>query len=103
MSVSICQKKRWGGARFDDRLDAQDGNQRVFRILAAIAVFHPIAFAKLLTPSAGVCILILAIFSRWPRGKLPGNEICNTIKIPLDFFNCWHTWSFENPIESRGG
>jgi hypothetical protein len=37
MSVAISQKKRLGGARFDDRLDAEDGNHPVFRIPAAIA------------------------------------------------------------------
>jgi hypothetical protein len=36
MSASISQKKGLGGARFDDRLDAQDGNHPVFRIPAAI-------------------------------------------------------------------
>jgi hypothetical protein len=36
MSASISQKRGWGGARLDGRLDAQDGNHHVFRILAAI-------------------------------------------------------------------
>jgi hypothetical protein len=36
MSASISQKKGWGGAHFDDSLDAQDGNRPVFRIPAAI-------------------------------------------------------------------
>jgi len=30
MSASIPRKKGWGGARFDDRLDAQCGNHRRF-------------------------------------------------------------------------
>jgi hypothetical protein len=37
--------------------------------------------------------------SRLPRGKLPSNEICNAVKIPLDFLNSWPTWPFENPIK----
>jgi hypothetical protein len=36
ISAPISQKKGWGGARFDDRLDAQDGNHLVFRIPAVI-------------------------------------------------------------------
>jgi hypothetical protein len=36
MSAAIPQKKGWGGARFEDHLDAQDGNHPVFRIRAAI-------------------------------------------------------------------
>jgi hypothetical protein len=36
MSAPISQKKGWGGARFDDRLEAQDGNHLVFRVPAAI-------------------------------------------------------------------
>jgi len=36
MSAAISQKKGWGGVRFDDRLDAQDGNHNVFRIQTAI-------------------------------------------------------------------
>jgi hypothetical protein len=36
ISASISQKKEWGGARFDDCLDAQDGNHPVSRIPAAI-------------------------------------------------------------------
>ena len=39
---------------------------------------------KLLTPLATVCILSLAISSRRPCGELPHNEICKTIKIPLE-------------------
>jgi hypothetical protein len=35
MSASISQKKGWGGAFSDNRLDAQDGNHPVFRIPAA--------------------------------------------------------------------
>jgi hypothetical protein len=36
MSAAITQKKGWEGARFDDSLDAHDGNRPVFRIPAAI-------------------------------------------------------------------
>ncbi len=36
MSASISQKKGWVIIRFDDGLDAQDGNHPVFRIPAAI-------------------------------------------------------------------
>jgi len=34
-----------------------------------------------------------------PRGKLPSDEICNAVKIPLDFLDYWSTWPFENPIQ----
>jgi CHAT domain-containing protein len=44
-----------------------------------------------------------AIFSRRPRGKLPGNEIRNVIVIPLDFLDSWPTWPFENPMERQVG
>ena len=63
------------------------------------SVFQRNAFPKLLTPLAPVCILSTAIFSRRPCGKLPGNEIRNTVKIPLDFLNNWPAWPFENLIE----
>jgi hypothetical protein len=43
-----------------------------------------IAFTTPLTPLAAVCILSLAIFSRWPWGKLSNNEIGKTIKTPLE-------------------
>src|SRR5215813_795877 len=36
MSGSISQKKGWGGAHFNDRLDAQDENHPAFRTPAAI-------------------------------------------------------------------
>ena len=36
MSASISQKKGWGGARFDDRPDAQDENHPAFHTPAAI-------------------------------------------------------------------
>jgi hypothetical protein len=36
MGASISQMKGRGGARFDGRLDEQDGNHPVFRIPAAI-------------------------------------------------------------------
>jgi hypothetical protein len=42
MSASISQKKRWGGARFDDRRDAHDGNHPVFCIPAAIPSSTPL-------------------------------------------------------------
>jgi len=37
LSAAISEKKGWGGARLDDRLDAQDGNHPAFRIPAAIS------------------------------------------------------------------
>ena len=46
-------------------------------------------FYKTLTPSAGVCILRLAILSRRPSGKLPSSDIRNTVKDPLDYLNSW--------------
>jgi hypothetical protein len=36
MSAAISQKKGWGVARFNDRLDAQDENHPAFRAPAAI-------------------------------------------------------------------
>jgi hypothetical protein len=36
LSAPISQKKGRGGARFDDRLDEQDGNHPVFRTPATI-------------------------------------------------------------------
>jgi hypothetical protein len=36
MNASVSQKMGWVISRFDDRLDAQDGNHPVFRIPAPI-------------------------------------------------------------------
>jgi hypothetical protein len=63
------------------------------------AVFQRIAFPKLLTPLAAVCILSLATSSRRPCGKFSKSELCNIVKIPLDFLNSWPTWPFENSVE----
>jgi hypothetical protein len=98
MSASISQNKGWGGARFDDRLGAQGGNHPVFRIPAAIPSSKEV-FYKTIDDFSGYLYPQPRYISSWACGKLSSNEICDTVKIPLDFLNSWPPWPFENPIE----
>src|SRR5262249_14000062 len=98
MSASISQKKGWGITRFDDRLGAQDGNHPVFRIPAAIRSSKAL-FYKTIDGFIGCLYPQPRYISRWACGKLANNEICDTVKIPLDFLKSWPPWPFEKPIE----
>ena len=93
MSATISEKKGWGGAReaFDRMLEelhpdierASQQSHCLYKIIDAVRGY--------LYPQP-------AIFSCRPCGKLPSSDICDTIKIPLDFLNSWPNWPYENPM-----
>src|SRR5262245_18020836 len=91
MSASISQNKGWGGARFDDRHGAQDGNHTVFRIPAAISSSKAL-FYKTFDAFSGCLYPQPSSISRRACGKLSSNKICDTVKIPLDFLNRCPPW-----------
>jgi hypothetical protein len=80
MSASIPRKKGWVIIRFDNRLDAQDGNQPVFRIPAAIPS-GPNCFYKTIDAFGGCLYSQPSYISRRPCGTLSNNEIGKAIEI----------------------
>jgi hypothetical protein len=58
----------------------------------------PNCFCKTIDAFSGYLYPQPRNISRLPRGKLPSNEICNAVKIPLDFLDYWPAWPFENSI-----
>ena len=59
----------------------------------------PHLFYKTIDAFSGCLYPLRHYISRRPCGKLPNDEIYNTIKIPLDFHNYRLTWPFENRIQ----
>jgi hypothetical protein len=74
MSASISQNKGRGGARFDDRLGAQNGNHPVFCIPAAIPSSKALVY-KTIDDFIGCLYPQPRYISRRACGKLSNNEI----------------------------